>query len=100
MGWGGIITSAESTSLVGASSGPPPPQKKNFKFGGSKTLFSALVTRYVSEKNHLEYENGKQLQVTITKIESKGNKSIHRLDLSGSTGPGDQGPPASYSSET
>ena len=45
-------------------------------------LFSALVTRYVSEKNHLEYENGKQLQVTITKIESKENKSIHRLDLS------------------
>ena len=40
-------------------------------------------------KHDLEYVNGKQLQVTITKItESKENKSIHRLDLSGSTGRG------------
>ena len=40
-------------------------------------------------KIDLEYENGKQLQVTITKItESKENKSIQRLDVSGSTGPG------------
>ena len=36
----------------------------------------------------LEYENGKQLQVTIIKItESKENKSIHRRNVSGSTGP-------------
>ena len=28
MGWRGIITSAESTSLVRASGGPPPPKKK------------------------------------------------------------------------
>ena len=40
-------------------------------------------------KIDLEGENGKQLQITIIKItESKENKSIHRLDLSGSTGPG------------
>ena len=40
-------------------------------------------------KIDLEYQNGKQLQVTITKItESKENKSIQRLDVSGSTGPG------------
>ena len=33
-------------------------------------------------------ENGKQLQVTLIKItESKENKSIHRLDVSSSTGP-------------
>ena len=50
--------------------------------------------RYVSEKIDLEYENGKQLQVTIIKItESNENKSIHRLDVSGSTGPGGQLPP-------
>ena len=74
--------------------------QKIFKFGGSETLFSALVMRCL-RKIDLKYENSKQLQVTTIKItESKENKSIHRLDLSGSTGPGDQGPPASYSSET
>ena len=37
----------------------------------------------------LEYENGKQLQVTIIKVtESKESKSINRLDVSGSIGPG------------
>ena len=55
-------------------------------------LFSALVMRDVSEKNDLEYENGKQLQVTIIKIteitDSKEDNSIHRLDVSGSTGLG------------
>ena len=41
----------------------------------------------------LEYETGKQLQVTTIKItESKENKSIHRLYLSGSTGTGGQLP--------
>ena len=45
---GGIIASAEGTSLVGES-GVILPQKI-FKFGGSKMLFSALVMRYVSEK--------------------------------------------------
>ena len=40
-------------------------------------------------KIDLDYENGKQLQVTIIKItESKENNSIHRIDVSGSTGPG------------
>ena len=44
-------------------------------------------------KIDLEPENGKQLQVTIIKItESKENNSIHRLDVSGSTGPGGQLP--------
>ena len=56
-------------------------------------LFSALVMRCL-RKIDLKYENSKQLQVTTIKItESKENKSIHRLDLSGSTGPGDQGAP-------
>ena len=58
-------------------------------------LFSALVMRDVSEKNDLEYENGKQLQVTIIKIteitDSKEDNSIHRLDVSGSTGLGGVG---------
>ena len=61
---------------------------------------------YVSEKSTSNHENGKQLRVTIIKItESKENKSIHRLAVSGSTGPGGGGaatrlaPPASYGSE-
>ena len=53
-------------------------------------------------KIDLEYENGKQLQVTIIKItESKENKSIKRLDVFGSTVPGAEGaaaPLASYGS--
>ena len=82
MGGGGIIVSAEGNSLVGGVWGYPP--QKIFKFGGSKMLFSALVMRYVSENRPQIL-----LQVTIIKItESKENKSIHRLDLSGSTGPG------------
>ena len=52
-------------------------------------LFSALVMRYVSKKWTSNIKNGKQLQVTIIKMtESKENKSIRRLDVSGSTGPG------------
>ena len=46
---GGIIASAEGTSLVRGSKGILP--RKFFKSGGSKTLFSALVIRYVSEKS-------------------------------------------------
>ena len=46
------------------------------------------------QKVDLEYENGKQLQVTKIKVtESKENRSIHRLDVSGSIGPGGQLPP-------
>ena len=49
--------------------------------------------RYVSEKSMSHTENGKQLQVTLIKItESKENKSIHRLDLVGSTAPGRAAP--------
>ena len=78
--------SAESTSLVGGS----------FAFGGSKTIFSALVMRYVSEKSTL---NMKMANTIIKITESKENKSIHRLDVSGSTGPGGTAaPPASYGS--
>ena len=41
--------------------------------------------RYVSEKSTSNHEIGKQLQVTVIKVtESKENKSIHRLDVSGS----------------
>ena len=48
-GGGGIITSAEGTSLEGGSGGILP--HKIFKFGGSEMLFSALVMRHVSEKS-------------------------------------------------
>ena len=52
-------------------------------------------------KVDLEYENGKQLQVTIIKVtESKENRSIHRLDMSGSIGPPCLPPPPdSYGSD-
>ena len=45
----GIIARAEGTSLVGGSGGVLP--QKNFQFGGSEILFSALDVRYVSEKS-------------------------------------------------
>ena len=87
--WGGGgeggTASAEGTNFVGGSGGILP--QKGFKFGGSEALFSALAMKCV-RKIGLEYENGKQLQVTVIKItESKENKSIHRLNVSGSTGP-------------
>ena len=82
----GGIASAEGSSLVGGSGGILP--QKIFQFGGSETLFLALVTRYVSEKSTSNI-NDKQLQVTIIIItEPKENKPINRLDLPGSTGPG------------
>ena len=73
--------------------------RKIFKFGGSETLFSALVMRYVSEKLTLNMKMANILQVTIIKItDSKENKSIHRLNVFGSTdtsggGGGGGGPP-------
>ena len=56
-GGGGIITSAEGTSLEGGSGGILP--YKIFKFGGSEMLFSALVMRNVSEKStsNMKMEN-------------------------------------------
>ena len=84
---GGIIASAEGKSLVRGSEGILP--QKILKFRCSETLFSTLVMRDVSEESTSNHENGKPLQVTIIKItESKENKSIHRFDLSGSTGSG------------
>ena len=41
-----------------------------------------------------QYENGKQMQVTVIKITvSEENNAIHRLDVSGSTGPGEAANP-------
>ena len=58
-------------------------------WGCSETLFSATCHAICLRNIDLEYENGIQLQVTIIKIpESKENKSIHSLDVFGSTGPG------------
>jgi len=45
----GSLVSAKGTPLVGGSGGILP--QKIFKFEGSKTLFSALDMRYVSEKS-------------------------------------------------
>ena len=46
-----IITIVEGISLVAGSGGVVP--EKIFKFGGSETLFSALVMRHISEKSTL-----------------------------------------------
>ena len=55
-------------------------------------LTNLLLTYYLHTpwtNQFLGHENGKQLQVTTIKMtESKENKSIHRLDLPGSTGLG------------
>ena len=48
-GGGGTLASSEGTSHVAGAGGIVP--QKLFKFGGSETLFSALVMRYVSEKS-------------------------------------------------
>ena len=65
---GGILSRAEGTKLVGGGGGLEAP----------KRYFQHLICL---RKIHLEYENGKQLQVIMIKIaESKENKSIHRLD--------------------
>ena len=57
--------------------------------GGFCFLLLTICTHRPWTKQFLGHENGKQLQVTTIKItESKENKSIHRLDLSGSTGAG------------
>ena len=47
--------SAEGKSLVGGSGGILP--QKIIQFGGSETLFLALVMRYVSEKSSLKKTN-------------------------------------------
>ena len=73
-GGGGIIASAEGTRLVGGS-------------GGSEILFSALVMRYVSETSISNMKMASNCKVT----ESRENKSIRRLDVSDSTGPGGGG---------
>ena len=67
------------------------PLQKIFIFGGSQTAIFSTCHEICLRKIDLEYENGKQLQVTIIKItESKENKSIHRLVVSSSKGPGGQ----------
>ena len=84
----GIIARAEGTSLVGGSRGVLP--QKNFQILRLRNAIFGTCHEICLRKIDLEDENGKQLQITIIKMtESKENKSIHRLDLSGSTGPGE-----------
>ena len=93
-GRGRIIASTEGTNLVGGSG------KKILKFGGSETLFS-ILHGICLRKIDLEYENSKQLQVTIIIItKSKENKSIHRLNVSGSGGAAAPPPPLATALET
>ena len=88
----GIIARAEGTSLVGGSGGVLP--QKNFQIWRLRNAIFSTCHEICLRKIDLEDENGKQLQITIIKItESKENKSIHRLDLSGSTGPGEAAAP-------
>ena len=80
----GIIARAEGTSLVGGSGGVLP--QKNFQIWRLRNAIFSTCHEICLRKIDLEDENGKQLQITIIKItESKEN----RLDLSGSTGPGE-----------
>ena len=80
-----IISSAQGTSLVGGLGYLPPEKFQIWRL--RKGIFSTFHEKCL-RKIDLEYENGKQLQVTVIKIaESKENKSIKRLDVSGSTGP-------------
>ena len=82
--------------------GYPPPE--NFKFGGFETLFSAACHEICLRKIDLQYENGKQLQVTNIKItESKEtNPSTDLMCLAqqvqGEGGSFPPAPPASYGS--
>ena len=69
---------------------PHPESFANFEAGNRTPIF-ATCHEICLRKIDLELENGKQLQVTIIKItESKENKCINRLDLSGLAGPGGQ----------
>ena len=64
-----------------------PPEK--FQIWRFRNAIFNTCHRICLRKIDLEYENGKQLKVTIIKITaSKENNAIHRLDVSGSTGPG------------
>ena len=66
--------------------GYPPPE--NFQIRRLQNAIFSTCHEICLRKIDLEDENGKQLQITIIKItESKENKSIQRLDLSGSTSP-------------
>ena len=83
--------------------GYPPPE--NFPILRHRNAIFSTCHEIWLRKIDLEYENSKQLQVTTIKItESNENKSIHRLNLSGSTGRGGGGgplppcPPAIYGS--
>jgi len=84
---GDIMASAEDRSLLGGPGGILP--QIIFKFGGFETLFSALVMRYVSEKStsKMKMANNCKSLLIIKITESKENKSIQRLDVSGLTGP-------------
>ena len=73
---GSFFASAEATSLVG---GPP----GNFQIWRLRNVIFSTCHEICLRKIDLEYENGKQLQVTIIKItESKENKSIQKIDVS------------------
>ena len=81
--------------------GCPPPE--NVRVWRVRNPIFSTYHEICLRKIDLEPENGKQLQVTIIKLtESKENNSIHRLDVSGSTGPrgaaAPLGLPASYGS--
>ena len=77
----------EGECIVGGSGGILP--QEDFQIWRLLNAIFSTCHEICLRKIDLQYENGKQLQVTIIKItESKENKSIYRLDLSGSIGPG------------
>ena len=93
-GWGHYRECRRHEPCMGVSGYTPP---ENFQVWSLRnSIFSTCHERCL-RKIDLEYENGKQLQVTVIKItESKENNSIHRLDVSGLTGPGGVAAPLSH----
>ena len=64
-------------------SSPP----ENFQIWRLRNALFSTCQEICLRKIDLEYENGKQLRVTVIKItDSKEDNCIHRLDVSGSTG--------------
>ena len=68
------------------------PHQENFQIWKLQNAIFSTCHEICLRIIDLKCENGKQLQVSITKItESSKKNSIHRLDVSGLTGPGGGG---------
>ena len=90
------VNVTKQTSIRWVSAGLGVSFPENFQVLRLRNAIFSTCHEICLRKIDLEPENGKQLQVAIIKItESKENNSIHRLNVSGSTGPGGTCPPCS-----